>query len=218
MRPDLNFRGFAGTLEAGVLEKGMEITVLPSGKKTIIKDLYLAGEPVDKVDTHQAVMLTTTEEVDISRGNMIVAGPHPLLSKRAEAEIIWMAEEPLVAGKEYLIKCGTLTTPGRFESFGYKTNVNSLAQEATESLSLNEIGHGVINVNEALIFDPYTSLRGTGSFIIIDRLTNVTVGAGLLREKAAGEILHAGRHYTDAERALNAYVREHFPEWLCKEV
>jgi len=218
VRPDLNFRGFAGTLEAGCVEKGMEITVLPGGKKTRIEDVYLAGEKVDKVDTNQAVMVTTTEEVDISRGSMIVSGDHPLLSKRAEAEFIWMAEAPLIAGKEYLIKCGTLVTPGRLESLTYKTNVNTLERVETDSLELNEIGHGVLNVNEALIFDPYTSLRETGSFVIIDRLTNVTVGAGLLREKAQGEILHAGREYTDAERALNVYVREHFPEWLCKEI
>ena len=218
VRPDLNFRGFAGTLEAGAIEKGMEITVLPGGKKTQIKDIYLAGKQVDKVDTNQAVMVTTTEEVDISRGSMIVAGDHPLLSKRAEAEFIWMAETPLVAGQEYLIKCGTLVTPGRLESLTYKTNVNTLECVETETLELNEIGHGVLNVNEALIFDPYTSLRETGSFVIIDRLTNVTVGAGLLREKAQGEILHGGRQYTDAERALNVYIREHFPEWLCKEI
>lgn len=218
VRPNLNFRGFAGTLEAGSIETGMEITVLPGGKKTKIDEIYLAGTKVEKVNNNQAVMVTTTEEVDISRGSMIVAGSHPLLSKRVEAEFIWMAEAPLVAGKEYLIKCGTLTTPGRLESLTYKTNVNTLEKVETETLELNEIGHGVLNVNEALIFDPYTTMRETGSFIVIDRLTNVTVGAGLLREKAQGEILHAGRQYTDAERALNAYVREHFPEWLCKEV
>ena len=76
----------------------------------------------------------------------------------------------------------------------------------------------MVNVNEALIFDPYTTLRETGSFIIIDRLTNATVGAGMLRGKSEGDILHAGRQYTDAERALNTYVRAHFPEWLAKEV
>ena len=218
VRPNLHFRGFAGTLEAGAVEVGMEITVLPGGKKTRIKEVYLAGEKVSRVSTNQAVMITTTDEIDISRGSMIVAGPHPLLSKRADAEVIWMAEAPLTPGKEYLFKCGTLTTPGRVESVQYKTNVNTLVHDAADALALNEIGMAVVNVNEALIFDPYTTLRETGNFIIIDRLTNVTVGAGLLRGKTQGEILHAGRQYTDAERALNTYVRAHFPEWLAKEV
>ncbi|MEH6649434.1 MAG: sulfate adenylyltransferase subunit CysN [Motiliproteus sp.] len=218
VRPNLDFRGFTGTLEAGELEVGGEITVLPNGKKTRIKGLYLAGESVQCVDTNQAVMVTTEDEVDISRGNMIVAGPHPLLAKRVDAEFIWMAEEPLVAGKEYLIKCGTLTTHGRVEHLEVKTNVNTMEQEATKQLALNEVGSGVLNVNDALIFDPYTTLRETGSFIVIDRLTNVTVGAGLLRGKAQGEILHAGRHYSAAEMALNGYIREHFPEWCCKEI
>ena len=218
VRPNLNFRGFAGTLEAGHLQTGQEITVLPGGRKTTIKDIYVAGKQVDYIDKNQAVMVTTNDEVDISRGSMIVAGPSPLLSKRADAEIIWMAEEPLKPGKEYLIKCGTLKTPGRIENIQHKTNVNTLEKDKAPVLGLNEIGCAVVNVNEALIFDPYTTLRETGSFIIIDRLTNVTVGAGMLRGKTEGDIMHAGREYTDAERALNAYVRAHFPEWLAKEV
>nr|WP_242521868.1 sulfate adenylyltransferase subunit CysN [Motiliproteus sp. SC1-56] len=218
VRPNLDFRGFAGTLEAGSLKTGQEITVLPSGKKTRIKGLYLAGDQVDRVTTQQAVMFTTEEEVDISRGDMIVAAEHPLLAKRVEVEFVWMADEPLVPGKEYLIKCGTLVTPGRIEKLGYKTDVNTLEQMQSEQLELNEIGCGVLNVNDALIFDPYTSLRETGCLIVIDRMTNVTVGAGLLRGKTDEEIMHAGRHYTEAERALNAYVREHFPEWCCKEI
>lgn len=218
VRPDLNFRGFTGTLEAGSLSTGDEITVLPSGKHTRIAKLYLAGEPVETVNTNQAVLLTTEEEVDISRGSMIVRGDHPTLARRSEVDFIWMSDEPLTPGKEYLIKCGTLTTPGRIEHLEYKTDVNTMERAPTDSLQLNEIGHGVLNTNEPLIFDPYASLRETGSLIVVDRLSNITVGAGLLRGKAQSELKHAGREYTDAERALNAYIREHFPEWNCKPV
>ncbi|TGG95241.1 sulfate adenylyltransferase subunit CysN [Natronospirillum operosum] len=218
VRPDLNFRGFTGTLEAGSVSRGDEITVLPSGKKTRIASLYLAGEEAEQADTNQAVLITTEDEVDISRGNMVVRGDHPVLARRSEVDFIWMSEETLQPGREYLIKCGPLVTPGRVEHLDYKTDVNTLEQQPTEQLGLNEIGHGVLNTNEPLIFDPYTTLRETGSLIVVDRLTNITVGAGLLRGKAQGELKHAGREYTDAERALNAYIREHFPEWNCKPV
>lgn len=218
VRPDLNFRGFAGTLESGHLKEGDEVTVLPGGKKTQISAIYVAGEQVTEVSTNQAALVTTVEEVDISRGSMIVKGEHPLLAKRSEVDIIWMAEDYMVPGKEYLIKCGTLTTSGRFEAISYKTDVNTLEQKKTEQLDLNEIGTGILNTNDALIFDPYTSMRETGSFVVIDRMSNITVGAGLLRGKAQGELHHAGRDYTDAEKALNIYIREHFPEWGCKPV
>ena len=218
VRPDLNFRGFTGTLESGSLKEGDEVTVLPSGRKTHISAIYRAGEQVPEICTNQAVLVTTTDEVDISRGSVIVKGEHPLLAKRSEADIIWMAEDAMIPGKEYLIKCGTLVTPGRVETISHKTDVNTLEQQSADQLELNEIGTGVLNTNDALIFDPYTSLRETGSFIIIDRMTNITVGAGLLRGKAQGELHHAGRDYTDAEKALNAYIREHFPEWGCKAI
>ncbi|GGX60151.1 sulfate adenylyltransferase subunit CysN [Saccharospirillum salsuginis] len=220
VRPDLSFRGFTGTLEAGALAIGDEITVFPGGRKTRVAQLYLAGDPVEEAHTNQAVLLTTTDEVDISRGSMIVKGTVPTQARRSEADLVWMTDTPLVPGKEYLIKCGTLVTPGRLERLSSRTDVNTLERAPAERLELNEIGTGVLNTNDPLIFDAYGKLRATGSFIVIDRMTNITVGAGLLRAEAEdnGDAEPIGRDYTEAERALNAYIREHFPEWGCKAI
>ena len=149
---------------------------------------------------------------------MVVKDRHPLLAKRVDADFIWMSDEPLLPGKEYLIKCGTRVTPGRIETVSYKTNVNSMETEITSELAINEIGRVVLNTNDALIFDPYTDIRESGCLIVIDRLTNVTVGAGLLRGKSLSELKHGGREYSSAEKALNGYIREHFPEWGCKAI
>jgi sulfate adenylyltransferase subunit 1 len=218
IRPDLNYRGFAGTLRNGPLVIGDLITSFPSGKSSKVKSIHIAGAFSERAITGQPVVVELEDEIDASRGNILANGTPPVLAKRTVSDIIWMAEEQLNPGKEYLIKCGHLTTPGRLEDIEYKVDVNTLEHTQVGVLALNEIGRCVLNTNEALIFDSYDELRSTGNFIIVDRLTNVTVGVGMLRGKSNADTQHVGRDYSTSEKALNAYVREHFPEWDCKEI
>jgi sulfate adenylyltransferase large subunit len=218
IRPDLDYRGFAGPLRNGPLKVGDTLISYPSGKSSKVKSIHVAGELADQAVTGQPVVVALEDEIDCSRGDMLANGTSPVLAKRVDVNLIWMSDKRLTPGKEYLIKCGTLTTPGRIENIEYRVDINTLEHNRVNVLGLNEIARCVLNTNDAVIFDAYDKLRSTGNFIVIDRLTNITVGAGMLLGKTAADMRHGGREYSDAEVALNHYIREHFPEWGCKEI
>lgn len=181
LRPNLDFRGYAGRIESGVIKAGDDIAVLPSGKKSKIKSIETYDGKLDKAFSPQSVVLTLEDEIDISRGDMLVRQRNiPEIRDEFEAEICWMAEEEMEEGGEYLIKHTTNTVPVILKELRYKININTLHREEGKQLGLNDIGRVIIKTQKPIFFDPYARNHKTGSFIIIDQLTNTTVGAGII--------------------------------------
>jgi sulfate adenylyltransferase subunit 1 len=182
-RPNLDFRGFAGTIAAGQVSVGDQIVALPSGKTSTVESIVTYDGNLDSAFAGQAVTLTLTDEIDISRGNMLVhAGHEPILSTTLRASTVWMNDQPLVVGKLYDFKVGTQLVPGKVAKINHRVDVNTLERVPAEQLELNSIADVVVQLDRAVAFDRYQDSRLTGAFIIIDRLSNVTVGAGMIEE------------------------------------
>lgn len=180
-RPNLNFRGFCGTVASGVIRKGDEITVLPSNKTSRIKSIVTYDEELELAHAAMAVTLTLEDEIDVSRGD-ILAHPEnvPASDTRFDATVVWMAETPLLPGKVFDFKLGSKTVSGSLNTIHSRIDVNTLEKHPAPGLELNEIGLTEINLDETVCFDSYKDNRATGSFIILDRLSNITVGAGMI--------------------------------------
>jgi bifunctional enzyme CysN/CysC len=179
-RPNLDFRGFSGVITAGTVKKGDRLKVLPSGKESTVAGIVLDGE-ISQALSGQSVTLTLTDEIDISRGDILCAADDPAqVSDQFEATLIWMNESPLLPGRPYLLKIGARTVTASVSAIKYKVNVNTLAHLAARALELNEIGVCNIGLDQPIAFDPYADNHDTGGFILIDRLTNETAGAGLI--------------------------------------
>ncbi|MCC6073880.1 sulfate adenylyltransferase subunit CysN [Pseudomonas sp. GCM10022188] len=180
-RPNLDFRGFAGNVAAGSLRVGESIRVLPSGKQSRVAGILgMAGEQQEAL-CGQAVTLTLEDEIDISRGDLIaLADAPPAVADQFEATLVWMGEEPMLPGRPYLMKIGCRTLAMSCATLKHKVDVNSLEQLAARTLQLNEIGVCNLGLDQPIPFDPYADNRDTGGFIVIDRLSNQTVGAGML--------------------------------------
>lgn len=181
-RPHLDFRGYSGTVAAGIFRPGDCITVLPSHKTSRIKNVVTYDGNLEEAFPPQAVTLTLEDEIDASRGDLIVRSDDvPHLDARFRAHIVWMAEAPLVPGKQYYIKHTTRTVTGAISKIHHRIDVNTLEQHAATQIQLNEIALCDLTLNAPIAFDPYTLCKTTGSFILIDRLTHVTIGAGMIR-------------------------------------
>lgn len=180
-RPNLNFRGYAGTLASGSLRKGDAITVLPSGKSSQIKSIVTFDGELEQAIAGQAITLTLEDEIDISRGDLIVSAQDSVRSSdHFEAMLVWMSEEPLLPGKRYDFKRATSYIPGNVSAIEHRVDVNTLAHNAVSRLQLNEVGRVRISLDAPLALDDYQANRTTGAFIVIDRLSNITVGAGMI--------------------------------------
>lgn len=180
-RPNLDFRGFCGTVASGVLHKGDEITALPSGKTSKIKSIVTYDGELECAFPPMAVTLTLEDEIDISRGDIITLSNNaPMIADKFSAAIVWMTETALTPGKQYTFKLATRSISGSISSIQYRTDVNTMDHHPASELQLNEIGQCTVTVNAPVVFDEYNRSKGTGSFIIIDRLTNITVGAGMI--------------------------------------
>jgi bifunctional enzyme CysN/CysC len=185
-RPNLNFRGYCGTVASGVVRKGDLITALPSGKSSRIKSIVTYDEEIETAFAPMAITLTLENEIDISRGDMLVHSDNkPGSASTFEADLVWMADAEMRPGIDYDLKIGSKTTGARIKALQNLVDVNTLNRSPAPSLKLNEIGRVEIQVEQALSFDDYQQNRATGSFILIDRLTNVTVGAGMIAYKAS---------------------------------
>ena len=183
-RPNLDFRGFAGTIALGEINVGDEIVALPSGKKSTVKEIVTFDGNLEHAFAGQAVTLTLNDEIDVSRGNMLVRADQgvPTISRAVKASVVWMADQPLVIGKLYNLKVGTQTVPAKVTAINYRTNVNTLEQMQVDHLDLNAIANVTVEFDAPVVFDRYQDSRFTGSFIFIDRLNNVTIGAGMVEE------------------------------------
>lgn len=181
-RPNLDFRGFSGQVASGTIGIGETIKALPSGKESTIKSILVGDRDVTEAQAGQSITLCLNDEIDISRGDTIAsASSPPNVSNQFSTTILWMAEDALLPGRPYIIKSGTQVGQATITVPKYKVNVNTLAQEPATKLELNEIGECNIAVDRKLVFDPYNENRDTGSFILIDKLTNATVGMGMIR-------------------------------------
>ena len=197
-RPDLNFRGFCGTVSSGIIRKGDEVVVLPSRKSSRVKSIVTFDGELDEAFCPQSITLTLDDEIDVSRGDMICRpGNMPRLEQRFDATIVWMAERPMVPGKSYLFKHATKTAAGTISRLRYQIDVNSLHRRDAPTLELNDIGRCSVSLNEPISFDGYRRNRASGSFIVIDRLTNVTVGAGMILDRSTSADKHD--HWDDEQ-------------------
>ncbi|MEL0614427.1 sulfate adenylyltransferase subunit CysN [Marinomonas arenicola] len=185
-RPNLDFRGFSGTIAAGVVKPGDEVVALPSGKKSKVAEIVTYDGNLESAKAGQAVTITLEDEIDISRGDMLShLDQEPLIASALRASVVWMADQPLVPGKLYDFKLGTQTVPGKVHHFNHRVDVNTLETSDISALELNGIGDCVIQFDAPVAFDEYTNSRFTGALIVIDRLTNVTVGAGMVEQAVA---------------------------------
>ncbi|HEX7012030.1 MAG TPA: sulfate adenylyltransferase subunit CysN [Steroidobacteraceae bacterium] len=180
-RPNQDFRGFAGTIASGVVRKGDAVRVLPSGQQSRVARIVTYDGDLDEAVAGQSITITLTDEIDVSRGDMLAAADSPpAVADQFQATIIWMHEDPMLPGRPYLIKLGTRTVTGSITAPRYKINVNTLEHLAAKELELNEIAVCNLSLDRQVPFDPYAANRETGGFVLIDKLTNDTVGAGLL--------------------------------------
>lgn len=186
-RPNLNFRGFAGTLASGIVRPGDEVMVLPSRKTSRVKSIVTFEGNIDEAFAPMSPTITLETEIDVSRGDMLVhPNNQPHVGQAFEAMLVWMTEAPLTPGGQYLIKHTTRQTPGVISDIRYRIDVNTLHKhEEANTLDLNEIGRVVVELARPIAFDPYKKNRGTGGFIVIDRLTNNTVAAGMILDQSA---------------------------------
>jgi bifunctional enzyme CysN/CysC len=180
-RPDLDFRGFSGQIVSGTIRQGNRVRVAPSGLTSTVARIVTQDGDFAEAVAGQSVTITLTDEIDISRGDMLAdATDPPGVADQFEAQIVWMSETEMLPGRSYLMKIGTRTAGVSLAHPKYKVNVNTLERAAAKTLELNEIGVCNLNVDRPIAFDPYDHNRDTGGFILIDRRTNDTVGAGMI--------------------------------------
>ncbi len=210
-RPDLDFRGYAGTVTSGSVRSGDRIAVAKSGRTSRIRQIASADGALRAAVAGQAVTLVLEDEIDISRGDLI-ASPEarPEVSDQFAAKVIWMHEDPLLPGRSYLLKAGNQTTPASVTALRYKIDIESYEPQPAVKLDLNEIGLCNLETTHPIAFDPYAEMRETGSFILIDRFTNQTVGAGMIRHglRRASNI---HRQPLDVDKARRAGLKDQAP-------
>jgi bifunctional enzyme CysN/CysC len=180
-RPNADFRGFAGLIASGSIARGARIRVLPSGRESRVARIVTAGGDLETAAAGQSVTLTLDSEVDVSRGDVLAAADSPpQVASQFEATIVWMHEEPMLQGRAYLMKAGTRTVSATIAPLKHRIDVNTLEHAPAERLELNDIGVCELELDRAIPFEPYLESRALGGFILIDRITNNTVGAGLI--------------------------------------
>jgi sulfate adenylyltransferase subunit 1 len=216
-RPHLNFRGFAGTIVSGSIKPGDAITALPSGKTSSVKTISTFNGDLDEGFASNAVTLTLNDEIDISRGDMIVKSDAlPLNSNAYKTHMVWMSEDAMIPNKQYSFKFATKLVSGSVSSVDYLIDVNTLEHKEALHLNLNEIAVADIKLTQNVACDAYTENRATGAFIIIDRLTNGTVGAGMVISEA--QATTSEHEYSEFELEFNQLVRKHFPHWNALDI
>ncbi|GBU12053.1 sulfate adenylyltransferase subunit 1 [Enterobacterales bacterium] len=217
-RPNLDFRGYAGTLASGSIRVGQKIKVLPSGVESTIARIVTFDGDLQEAWAGEAITLVLADERDISRGDLLVDATETVKAvQHAKVDIVWMAEQPLSVGQSYDIKIGGKKARARVENIEYQVEINSLTQRIVESLPLNGIGLVELTFDEPLVLDNYQHNAVTGGMIFIDRLTNVTVGAGLVREALESVYQEPGA-FSAFELELNGLIRRHFPHWGARDL
>ena len=218
-RPNLDFRGYAGTLASGILRVGQRVKVLPSGVESTVARIVTFDGDLPEAGPGEAITLVLQDEIDISRGDLLVAADETLKAAQgASVDVVWMAEQALTPGQSFDVKIAGKKTRARIESIDYQVNINSLTHNnQVESLPLNGIGLVNVTFDEPMVLDAYQQNPVTGGMIFIDRLTNVTVGAGMIRQPQQQDSLSQG-NFSAFELELNALIRRHFPHWEARDL
>jgi sulfate adenylyltransferase large subunit len=186
IRPDLDFRGYAGQVASGVIRQGEPVMVLPSGRTSRVKSIVTFDGELDEAHAPQSVTVCLQDEVDISRGDMLVRPARmPHVSRRFEATVVWMSSEPMQADQPYLVKHTSQTVRGHITQLQHRIDINDLSKVDASRLELNEIGVVSIETHRPIFFDAYRKNRATGAFILIDPVSNLTLAAGMISETAA---------------------------------
>ncbi|MEQ1905399.1 MAG: sulfate adenylyltransferase subunit CysN [Pirellulaceae bacterium] len=197
IRPNLDYRGFAGTIASGIVRQGDEVMSLPSRRKSRVKRIVTQEGDLAEAFAPMSVTLTLEDEIDVSRGDMLVRpGNIPKSEQHFEAMVVWMHDHPMLPGKQYLFKQTTKTVSGSVTTVRYQVDVNSLHRLPSPGLKLNEIGRCRISLSEPIMFDGYRNNRTTGAFIVIDRISNATVGAGMIMDRKTSD--DRADHWDDA--------------------
>ncbi|MFU8878707.1 MAG: adenylyl-sulfate kinase, partial [Wenzhouxiangellaceae bacterium] len=184
-----DFRGFCGTVASGSLAVGDEVVVLPSGKRSRVSEIVLYKDSLQSAGAGQAITITLEDQIDISRGDMLVHPDRlPRVSELFDARVVWMHERPLLPGRQYNLKLATSELSGTPETIHHRIDVNTLEHHPAEELALNEIGYCRFRLGRSLPFDAYDSIPATGSFILIDRVSNLTVGAGMITRPVTDQL------------------------------
>jgi bifunctional enzyme CysN/CysC len=204
-RPSHDFRGFAGRIAAGAVLPGDPVRILPSGLQSSVARIVTYDGDLNKAVKGTSVTLTLSHEVDVSRGDVIVAANDPcIVDNRFEAQLLWMSEKPMATSRQYIVQTATATAMTALTKIKHRVDINTLAPVAAEQLALNEIGLCEITLDRNIAFEPYATSRELGAFILIDRITNETVGAGMISRalKAASNVYHQESSIDMAQRSL----------------
>ena len=233
LRPNLDFRGFCGKVASGVIRKGDEVVALPSGKRSHVKSIVTYDGELDYAFPPMSVTLTLEDEIDVSRGEMLVHPDNmPLIGRNFEAMLVWMDEEKMDMEKSFFLKQTTNTSRTRIDSIKYKVDINTMEHLSVENgrlskedvpMQLNQIAHVVLTSSKELFFDPYTKNKATGAFILIDPITNNTSAVGMIINQVADKDMHnqmelpvlnlpklgiAPEHYDAIKRAVKELERQ----------
>ncbi len=221
LRPNLDFRGFCGKVASGIVRKGDTVMALPSRKTSKVKSIVTYDGELDFAFPPQCVTITLEDEIDVSRGEMLVRPDNlPLEDRNFETMLVWMDEEPMDTNKQFYIKHTTNTTRARVDSIRYKVNVNTMEQSSVDHLELNEIGRVIFTTGKELFFDSYQKNKQTGAFILIDPITNNTSAVGMIIDRVDAKDMLT----EDALAVLNLQElgigKEHYEaiEVVCKEL
>jgi bifunctional enzyme CysN/CysC len=213
-RPNLDFRGFSGTITAGEVKPGDAVVVAKSGKASKVKAVVTADGDLPAARAGDAVTLVLEDEIDISRGDVFAAvDARPEVANQFTANILWMHEDELATGRQYLLKIGGQTVQATVTGIRHKIDINTLDKTQGHSLGLNEIGFCNVSTNQVIAFDPYRSIKDSGAFILIDRFTNQTVGAGMI-EFSLMRASNVHRHAMDVTKAARSLLKGHKPAVL----
>ncbi len=213
-RPNLDFRGFSGTITSGSVKPGDSVVVAKSGKASRVKAIVTADGDLQSASAGQAVTLVIDDEIDASRGDVFAsANARPEVSNQFTANILWMHEDELTTGHAYLLKIGAQTVQATITGIRHKIDINTLDKAQGHALGLNEIGFCNISTNQPIAFDPYRNIRESGAFILIDRFTNLTVGAGMI-EFSLLRATNVHRHAMDVTKATRSLLKGHKPAIL----
>ncbi|ELY3758958.1 sulfate adenylyltransferase subunit CysN [Cronobacter universalis] len=217
-RPNLDFRGYAGTVAGGVVKVGQRVKALPSGVESSVARIVTFDGDLQEAGAGEAVTLVLKDEIDISRGDLLVDASQTLAAVQSAAvDVVWMAEQPLVPGQSYDIKIAGKKTRARVDNIHYQVDINNLTQRVVENLPLNGIGLVDLTFDEPLNLDKYQENPVTGGLIFIDRLSNVTVGAGMVREPQQN-VYQEPSAFSAFELELNQLIRRHFPHWGARDL
>jgi sulfate adenylyltransferase subunit 1 len=218
-RPNLDFRGYAGTLASGTVSVGQRVKVLPSGVESAVARIVTFDGDLQQAAAGEAITLVLKDEIDISRGDLLVDVNENIPAvQSASVDVVWMAEQPLQPGQSYEIKIAGKKTRARVDGVQYQVDINNLTQRDVTSLPLNGIGLVDLTFDEPLVLDKYQQNPVTGGLIFIDRLTNVTVGAGMVREPLLQTTAVNNGDFSAFELELNALIRKHFPHWGARDL